>query len=368
MAGYTDKPWTPKFWLGMKCSAWLRVIAQNRFAVSLHRIPMALFIASLGPFHWAMARMQQWRFGRDIDTTDIHPQPVFILGHWRTGTTLLHELLALDDRFTCPDTYACFAPNHFLVTRKFITPWLKRLMPKTRPTDNMAAGFDHPQEDEFALCNMGIPSPYLDMIFPNRPKLCDSYYDLQSLSAEEREHWNRAYRYFLKSGTVQEQKPLVLKSPYHMCRLPILLELFPQARFIHITRDPYKVFSSTLQLWQRLCRDQGLQTPRYDKLETYILQRYKTMYAAFEQTRWKIPPGTIVDIKYEDLVSGTEHTLENVYAHLGLGSFEHVRDAVKNCMNKNSGYQPNHFILTPEQQEAVTRHWLPLMEQYGYSA
>lgn len=367
MAGYTDRPWTPKFWLGMKCSAWLRVIARNRFAISPRRIPMALFLTSLGPFHWAMSRMQEWWFDRDINAADIHPQPVFILGHWRTGTTLLHELLALDDRFACPDTYACFAPNHFLVTRPFITPWLKRLMPKTRPTDDMAAGFDHPQEDEFALCNMGVPSPYLDMIFPNRPGRYDSYYDLQTLSETDRDRWKKTYLTFLRGVTLKKQKPLVLKSPYHMCRLPILLELFPGARFIHITREPYTVFSSTLQLWQRLYRDQGLQSPRNDGLEPYILDRFTTMYNTFDQQRQKIARESIIDVRYEDLVAYPEHTLKDVYTHLCLGSFDVVRDAVKGYMNKYSGYQPNHLTVTLEQHDAVTRRWLPLIERYGYA-
>ena len=89
-----------------------------------------------------------------------------MIGHWRSGTTLLHELLVRDPRHTYPDTYACFAPNHFLVSGWWMKPCLKVLLPSQRPIDNMPAGWDHPQEDEFALCNMGVPSPYLTIIFP----------------------------------------------------------------------------------------------------------------------------------------------------------------------------------------------------------
>ena len=43
------------------------------------------------------------------------PAPVFVIGHWRAGTTLLHELLVRDPRHTYPNTYDCFGPNHFLL-------------------------------------------------------------------------------------------------------------------------------------------------------------------------------------------------------------------------------------------------------------
>ena len=48
-----------------------------------------------------------------------------MIGHWRSGTTLLHELLVLDPRHTFPDTYACFAPNHFLVSGWWMKPCLQ---------------------------------------------------------------------------------------------------------------------------------------------------------------------------------------------------------------------------------------------------
>ena len=107
--------------------------------------------------------------GRRIARVRIGEAPVFIIGHWRTGTTLLHELLILDERHTFPNTYDCLVPNHFLLTESFFLRWMRFLMPAHRPMDNMAAGWDRPQEDEFALCMLGQPSPYLTIAFPNRP-------------------------------------------------------------------------------------------------------------------------------------------------------------------------------------------------------
>ena len=122
-------------------------------------------------------------FGRKIERTEIEDDPIFVIGHWRSGTTLLHELLVLDPRHTFPDTYACFSPNHFLVSGWWMKPCLKILLPARRPMDNMVAGWDHPQEDEFALCNMGVPSPYLTNVFPNRPPQYQEYLDMRGVPA-----------------------------------------------------------------------------------------------------------------------------------------------------------------------------------------
>ena len=51
--------------------------------------------------------------GDDIAKTEM-PDPVFILGHWRSGTTLLHGLMAQDDQFAYPRIYQVSNPHSFL--------------------------------------------------------------------------------------------------------------------------------------------------------------------------------------------------------------------------------------------------------------
>src|SRR4029079_7278292 len=88
-------------------------------------------------------------FGHRVRSNKLKETPLFVLGHWRSGTTLLHELLILDPRHTYPTTFECFAPNHFIWTEWFLAPLTRWLLPKKRPMDNMTAGWDLPQEDEF---------------------------------------------------------------------------------------------------------------------------------------------------------------------------------------------------------------------------
>ena len=181
--GSKERPWTPRFWDGMGIRTWLSLVARNRAAISPSRIPMAMAVTTVSTIN-SLLGIAQWAIlGRKIARTEIHDDPIFVIGHWRSGTTLLHELLVLDERHTYSDTYACFAPTHFLVSGWFFRPRCEVLLPSRRPMDNMAAGWDRPQEDEFALCNMGGRSPYLTIAFPNRPAAGPGVFRLERLSA-----------------------------------------------------------------------------------------------------------------------------------------------------------------------------------------
>ncbi|MCH5376649.1 MAG: glutamate synthase-related protein [Planctomycetes bacterium] len=128
---------------------------------------MACIITGCSAFNSTLHAVQRLRYGKRLREVQVDRPPVFIIGHWRSGTTLLHELLVRDPQFAYPNTYECFAPSHFLVSEWIIPRLVGFLLPKRRPMDNMGAGFGYPQEDEFAICIMGAPSPYSRLAFPN---------------------------------------------------------------------------------------------------------------------------------------------------------------------------------------------------------
>ena len=144
---YRDRPWYPRFWEGMFPTAWFPALVRNRFCIVPSRWLTALLISCGTLVNLLLWMIQAVLLGRRIASTQLHGDPIFIIGHWRSGTTLLHELLAFDERHTYPNTYECFAPNHFLVSAWLFRPLLRARMPKHRPMDNMAAGLDCPQED-----------------------------------------------------------------------------------------------------------------------------------------------------------------------------------------------------------------------------
>lgn len=366
--GYRDRFWIPRFWDGINVTGWVRLLARNRFRIAPSRIPMALVITLLAVFNSLLGLIQAVLFGRRIAKTRIEGDPIFIVGHWRSGTTLLHELLVLDPRHTFPNTYACFAPNHYLLTRRTFPTVFSFLLPDRRPMDNMPAGWDRPQEDEFALCAMGVPSPYFTtMAFPRERTQDEAYLTLETLSPRRLARWKKSFVWFLRCVTLADPKRIVLKSPAHTGRIRVLLELFPKARFVHIVRDPYVLFASTVNLWRRLYQDQRLQGRDYDGLEERVFRTFDRMYAAFERDRPLIPPSQLSEVRYEDLVRDPIGQMRRIYDELALGGFEEARPAMEGFLQSQSGYKKNRYEISPETRAEIARRWSRFFAQYDYA-
>jgi len=364
----TKKPreWSPRMWDGCNFTAWLRLFARNRFRVGWRQLYLAVIVTFLSVGHSGMRLVQKIVYGRRIRSTKLRQAPIFILGHWRTGTTLLHELLVLDRRFTYPTSYQCFEPNHFLLTEKIFTKFFWFLAPAKRPMDNMTMGWDRPQEDEFALCMLGLPSPYLTLAFPNHGPVYPEYLDLEGVPPDDLEHWKKTFKRFLQTITVRNPQRLVLKSPPHTCRIKVLKEMFPDAHFIHIVRNPYVVFPSTVNMWKSLYRKQGLQTPTFEGLEDYVFETFTRMYAKLEETRHLVDDGHFHELRYEDLVRDPIGEMRDLYAHLDLGDFDKVKPRLEDYLASIAGYETNRYDLTPTQRAEITRRWSSVIRRYGY--
>jgi hypothetical protein len=366
--GSTGREWTPHIWQGIDFLAWIRLLARNGFAVHPSCIHVAVIVSIVSLVHTLLRLVENVVFGSRVRRTPIREAPLFIIGHWRTGTTLLHELLILDERHAYPNTYECLEPNHFLLTEGILTRLLWFLMPTHRPMDNMAAGWDRPQEDEFALCMMGQPCPYTTIAFPNHPPQDQGAFDLENLSAPALASWKQSLVRFLRRLTFKNpSKRLILKSPTHTFRIKTLLELFPDARFVHIVRDPYVVFPSTVNLWMSLYRAHGLQSPTCEGLDEYVLATFTRMYAKLEDTRSLVRPDRFFEIRYEDLVRDPIGQMGALYSHLQLGGFANVRPRIEHYLGEVAGYQTNRYELSAEMGELVTRRWGEIIRRYGYA-
>jgi hypothetical protein len=240
------------------------------------------------------------------------------------------------------------------------------MIPSKRPMDDVAAGWDRPQEDEFALMNMGAPSPYRRMAFPVTSPDVPVALDLAGLTPAELDRWKATLRRFLDMLAVGDPRRPVLKSPPHTARVGVLSEMFPEARFLHVVRDPFVVFSSTMRLWRSLHDVQGLQVDRGETLERYVFNAFEEMYAAFERDRAALPPGRLHEIRYEDLVADPVGLLADAYDRMGLGEFERVREPLENQARSMKRYRTNTYQHDPRIVAEIARRWRPFLDRYGY--
>lgn len=361
-------PWySPRFWHGMRFSDWMGLLRQNRFRVSPTRIPLGCTVTAVSVLNSAASFVQRLFYHRKIEATQWSQPPVFIIGHWRSGTTYLHELMVCDPRFGFPTTFECFAPNHFLISSCGMPQLLGGLLPGKRPMDNMSAGFQHPQEDEFALCNMGSPSPYLRMAFPNEPPPWMELLNMKNVDAAALARWKRDITYFVKALTYAKQKQLILKSPPHTGRIGVLSELFPDARFVHIARNPAAIFSSTRRLWPALDAVQGLQVPKYDNLDEYIFTAFERMYDGYFEHLPTIDANRLVEVRYEDVVRDPVDQIAKIYEQLELGDFSCMRRNLQEYLGDTKDYKPNrHDQLSDDIQTQIRSRWTMYIERYGY--
>src|SRR5882724_3153170 len=165
--------------------------------------------------------------------------PVFILGLWRTGTTHLHELFSACPGLLCAATWQCMNPASL---RLNAAPRQSRMM--QRPMDHLSISALSPQEDEFALLALGVPSIYRGFLDPRRLPELSQWLDPAVWASGEPPGWTTAWQEFLSGVVAGRSGRLTLKSPSHTFRVRALTEFFPKASYVWLIRDPVATFLS----------------------------------------------------------------------------------------------------------------------------
>jgi omega-hydroxy-beta-dihydromenaquinone-9 sulfotransferase len=349
--------WMPRIWNGCDVFTWFALLKHNHFAVHPRYWYIAVIVSILSVVNTLLGLTERAIFGRAVAKTKITEPPVFLIGHWRSGTTLLHELMICDDRFGFPTTYQCLMPHHFLLTERLFSCLFRSLLPQTRPMDNMPAAFERPQEDEFAMCLLGAASPYAAIAFPNRASAAENSLDPDTLSPESLRAWKQIFYRLLQRITWKTGKRLVLKSPPHTYRIKILKRMFPDAIFINIVRNPLDVYPSTVNLWRTLYQTQGLQTSSKDGLGENVLSTYLRMFEKLDEGRQMLRANRFYELTYEDLVRDPIHEMKKIYEYFGLADFERVLPRLEEYLTANRNHETNRYFMSAEEQAIVSARW-----------
>ena len=305
----------------------------------------------------AYRKREAREYAAAIEQTEFR-DPIFVLGHWRSGTTHLHNLLAVDPQFAFPTTYETVFPYTFLLTEQKRSGLLSRVMPSTRPMDNVKLSLQAPNEDEFALNTMTFLSPYMSWVFPQHTDRYDKYLTFRGVSETEIDVWRGALLFFARKLTYLHQRPIIFKSPTHTGRIKLLSELFPNCRFVHIHRDPYAVFQSTLHTNSKLIEMTSLQDAAGVDLSGRVIQNFLTMYDSYFEERPLVPASRFHEVRYEDLDQDPVSEIRKLYGALSLQGFEIIKPALEAYIGSVGKYEKNRFApMRDAQRKNIRSAW-----------
>ena len=351
---------------GITFPEWVKMLRQERATISPACFPRALSITAQS-LQNSFLRLFESRPERALPSVTIQP-PVFILGHWRSGTTFLHDLLTQDEQFGFPTTYQTSFPLTFLCSESWNAPLLDRLIPTHRPMDKMELGMASPQEDEFALCCLTRLSPWMAWVFPRQKARYIKFLSFRDAIPAQITQWKNAFIYFLKKVQLHDPRPLILKSPPHTARIKLLLQMFPDARFVHIHRHPFEVFQSSRHLFSTIVKWHRLQVDDGHDLNDWILQQYTEMHDCFFQDWPLIPSGQAVELNFASLERDPLGQLQKIYHALNFQGFETMKQKAEQLLHSRRHYQKNsHPALSPTEKKMVFNAWNRSFSHWQYA-
>ena len=388
---------------GITSAQWARMVWRHGRSMDVFTSwPRLLFITCMSVLNSFFALCDWLVYGRAVANQELNDEPVFVLGHPRTGTTHLHNLLSKDERFAFATTFSVGFPSSFLCLRA-VAPAIGLLMDSTRPMDNMSLAWDTPQEDELAMNQMSSgTSPYAPLLFPRKEKSFrpfyrfllartgsgeDSAFELEDADAEpcdpkDFERWRRAFILFLKKTQYAAggaHKRLLLKSPVHTARVRLIKSLFPKATFVFIHRHPLEVFRSAAHMADAYYWQCYLQRPRALDVQEFILHQGALLHRAYredvaameaEKGRDLKKQKRLAEVRFAELDADPVGTLRATYAALGWTyAFKKVEPAIERYRRSLVDFKKNAFPkegLSSEAEAEVRRRWRAWFEDLGY--
>jgi hypothetical protein len=350
-----------------------RIIGDNR-AFGLSNVPKisAFYVKLLfqEPF-----RLWEQKKQPVIKNHQLKKDPLFIIGHWRSGTSFLQYLLAQDPNFGYMNKFEVVFPDIFLrseETLKAVVNQIPETLNFIQEVQNMSINLelDSPSEIEIALTTMISPaSLHWGHIFPQENRhYFNKFLFFDTANEQELSKWKHDYQYLIKKTSLKKGgKQLLLKSPGNTCRIKQLLQMYPSARFLFIHRNPYDVFYSNKKLWYTLLDNLALQPYDDQYIEEEIIWTYKKMMRKYLDQRALIPEDQLIEIRFSNFVEHPLKVLEQVYNDLSLSTFEDAKPQIEQFLShkttgKTSNYNYENSII-----KELNRTWKFAFEQWNYS-
>lgn len=352
-------------WHGLTVSGLARFLA-TRPPIHWSRLHRALSLPFSAVFNSTFAALESLVYGSRIAKTEVKHPPLFVLGYWRSGTTLLQTLLSKDPNLQHLPLYRTLFPWHFLLTEGAVTRLTAPFVPKNRPMDNMKVSWDAPQEDDVSLYIMSQVSPYLLLAHPQDHSHFWKALEFDKLPAKDLDRWKNALHLLVRKLTFADDRRIMMKSPFHTFHVSTLLEMFPDARFIYIHRNPYNVFRSSVHLRSRMIDENTLGRAPFEGHEDEVIRSYKYGFEVYEQDKQLVPKGRLHEICYEDLAADPIETLRAAYTTLDMPDFDNLATAIEPELETLQNYKKNQFVDDPKWVDKVYTELKAAFDRFGY--
>ena len=333
------------------------------------RYPLHLaIILTAALLRWPFSTYERWRVAQSPLPQETQKPPVFIVGHWRSGTTFLYNVLSRSPQFAYVRPLATGLPWDFLTLGTLLRPLLERALPEGRFIDQVPVNPDSPQEDEIALASMQPVSFYHGLYFPEHfVKNFNAGIFFEQCSQGEIADWQWAMVHFCKKLQLQNPgQQLLIKNPVYTARIQQLRHLWPQAKFIHIYRNPYVVFQSTLNFYTKLFRELALQHFEQVPIQAMVLESYPKMLQALFQDTAALPAQDFVELKFEAFEADPMGHLQRIYTQLELPDWDIAHPHFQRYLAAQKHYQKNQYAFPQDMIEQVQAHWHPFIERWHY--
>jgi omega-hydroxy-beta-dihydromenaquinone-9 sulfotransferase len=315
------------------------------------------------PFHlW-----EKIVFRKRIKEFEFKKPPLFILGHWRSGTTLLHNMLTKDPSAGYITTYQSLFPTN-LASKWLFRTFMKIKMPHKRPSDGVELNINFPQEDEFAFSNLQWNAYYNFFYFPTQYKtFFEQAVHHKNLTENEIDLWYKSYDTLLKKALINlGGKRLIIKNPVNTARIDKILKLYPDAKFIYIYRNPVTVFFSTQRFFQQLCPTLWFHRVDDAFIDKMIFEVYNDLMNDYFKYKSLVPPGNLMELKYEEFEQEPLKEIEKIYSNLLNEDFSAVKHLFSAYFTTQKSHKKNKYLVEAETIAAIKKHLGRYIEMYEY--